>query len=270
MKTSASKWLLNIHNQINKSIFAKIGRNWREDGISEKILEDLASSFPLVEVEGPLGVQKIAWDAYKLSGKPERSAGDIAVLVKFSYPNGNEKEGVAFLEAKRIYPKSGEFEQLSTQQLTHHLSFTHAHRTLLYDHQSTEGHYINLESQYYCAACHTEDFRENYASTLPTEQAISLDEKTRNLLNYSLPLSYILITRYLKGFELDYSSSAVKMAKGFLDENERGGVKFLLVAHVSFDAKLEPNPKQILINKNHYSIIKPGQRRNDLNPDYDM
>lgn len=270
MKISAGKWLLGIHSQINKSVLAKKGRHWREDGISERILEDLVVLFPSVEVEAPLGVQKIAWDAFKLSGTPEQKAGDIAVLVKFSFANGNEKEGVAFLEAKRSYPKSGEFEQLKIEQLEEHLSFTHAHRTLLYDYQSTEGHYKNLELQYYCAACYHENFCENYASTLSTEQTISLDDKSRDLLNYSLPLSYILTTRYLKGFELDYSSNAVNIAKGFLDENERGGVKFLLVAHVSFDMDLEPKPSNILINDNHYQRIEPKQRNNDLDSGYDF
>jgi hypothetical protein len=270
MKISAGKWLLEIHSQINKSVLAKKGRHWREDGISERILEDLVGLFPFVEVVAPLGAQKISWDAYKLSGTPEHRAGDIAVIVKFSFANGNEKEGVAFLEAKRTFPKSGKFDQLKIKQLEEHLSFTHAHRTLLYDYQSTEGHYQNLKLQYYCAACHHESFCENYASTLSTEQAILLDDKSRDLLNYSLPLSYILITRYLKGFELDYSPNAVKMAKGFLDENERGGTKFLLVAHVSFDMDLEPEPRKILINDNHYRRIEPKQRNNDLDSGYDF
>lgn len=266
MKLSAGKWLLGIHSQINKSVLAKAGRHWREDGISERILEDLVGSFSFVEIEAPLGVQKIAWDAFKLSGTPEHKAGDIAVLVKFSFANGKEKEGVAFLEAKRTYPKSGEFEQLKKEQLEKHLSFTHAHRTLLYDYQSTEGHYQNLELQYYCAVCHHEHFHESYASTLSTEQTILLDDKSRDLLNYSLPLSYILTTRYLKGFELDYSPNAVKIAKGFLDENERGGVNYLLVAHVSFDMDLTPDPRKILINDNHYRRLEPKQRNDD--PDY--
>ncbi|WP_038866475.1 hypothetical protein [Vibrio jasicida] len=268
MTISVGEWLLNIHRQINKSVLIKKGRHWREDGISERILEDLVGLFPSVDVATPFGVQKIAWDAFKLSGTPEYRAGDIAVLVKFSFANGNEKEGVAFLEAKRTYPKSGEFDQLKIEQLEEHLSFTHAHRTLLYDYQSTEGHYHNLELQYYCAACHDEHFSENYASTLSTEQAISLEDKSRDLLNYSLPLSYILTTRYLKGFELDYSPNAVKMAKGFLDENERGGVNFLLVAHVSFDMDLEPDPKKILINDNCYRRIEPKPRNNDLDSGY--
>ena len=269
MKLSAGAWLLGIHRQINKSVLAKKGRHWREDGISERILEDLVDKFSLVEVDAPLGVQTIAWDAFKLSGTPENRAGDIAVIVKFSYPNGTEKEGVAFLEAKRTYTSSGEFDQLSTEQLERHLTFTHAHRTLLYDYESTEGHFQNLELQYYCAACHKEDFLENHASTLSTEQAISLDDKSRNLLNWSLPLSYILITRYLKGFELDYSPDAVNMAKGFLDLNERGGINFLLVAHVSFDVDLTPEPRQILINS-HYQRIEPKQRSNDVDSGYSV
>lgn len=263
MKISAGEWLLRVHDQINKSVCAKRPRNWREDSISEQVLEDLIRSYSYVEIDTPSITQKIAWDAFKLSGTPEYRAGDIAVLVKFSYPNGNEKEGVAFLEAKKTHPKSGEFDQLSVGQLQEHLSFTHAHRTLLYDYESTTGHLQNLELQYYCAECHGEHFFENYASTLPSEQAISLDDKTRALLKYSLPLSYILTARYLKGFELDYSPNAVQMAKGYLDENNRGGVSYLLVAHVSFGIELNPDPRKILINHGRYRRIEPKQRRND-------
>ena len=192
--------------------------------------------------------ENIQWDTYKLSGDPENFFGDIAILVKTTYPNGNCIEGVAFLEAKRIYDDTNTFKKLDSTQLKRHLTFTHAHRTLFYDNININSS-TNLEEQYYCKECY-QDFNENYAATILTEQVLALNDKSREILKYSLPLSYILCTRYLNGFELDYSKNAVNLAKGYLDSNNRESVKYLFTIHTSEGDNFDPEPLDTGVNLN--------------------
>ena len=64
--------------------------------------------------------------------------------------------------------------------------------------------------------------------------------------------------------ELDYNKDAVNLAKGYLEEKDRGGVSYLLVAHVSYDIDLEPDPKNIVINEKQYKKIQPKDHDQDF------
>lgn len=248
MKLTPSKWLEKINQIINKEVTSSSPRWWDEDIITYKILSNLTRKLKKVTITSP-DTKKVAWDLYKFSGKDfETRFGDIAVLVKFTFPNGSEKEGVAFLEAKRFYPKNEDFTAISFKQLRFQLSNTHAHRTLLYINEASSQHATNLEMQY-CSTTQQDVLSEGHALTIPTEITVSLNEKKPSILNHSLPLSYILTTRYLKGMELDYDPDTVQHTKGFM--NDKRGVKFLLVAHVTYDLDLEPEPKKIKLSKEY-------------------
>ena len=156
-----------------------------------------------------------------------------------------EKEGVAFLEAKRFYPKQNCFKELKIPQLQFQLEHTHAHRTLLYVDEASLSHATNLEMQY-CSTTQQDVLSQGHALTVPSETTVSLNDKKLTLLNHSLPLSYILTTRYLKGMELDYNPETVNYTKGFIDD--RCGVKYLLLTHVTYDLTLEPLPRNIKID----------------------
>lgn len=258
MSISAQQWLQLVHNQINDSIQSKKTRGWSEDGITERILEDLTSNLPAVTIQTATGHSHIsmAWDAYKLSGALEYNFGDIAFLVRLSFANGVHKEGVAFLEAKRIYKKSKRYDWLNQKQLDAHLKNTHAHRTLLYDYEDTLLHLDNIELQYYCQGLNYSPLDKNYAHTLHSEHVLSLNDRSRKLYENSLPLSFIITTRYLKGFELDFSANSVSRAKGYLDKEGRGGIRYLVVAHVSMNPEIEPFPDKIEINREIYMELK--------------
>ncbi|MDQ0737265.1 hypothetical protein [Pseudomonas sp. W4I3] len=248
MKLTPSEWLKRIDFLINKEVTSDPDRGWNEDIITYKILNSLTKRLKKVTITSP-APQNIAWDLYKFIGKNfETKYGDIAILVKFTFPNGAEKEGVAFLEAKRLYAQSNSFKALSFEQLQLQLANTHAHRTLLYVDHASSRHATNLELQY-CSTFQQDALSEGRALTVLSETTVSLEDKNLTLLDHSLPLSYILTTRYFKGMELDYDPDTVRSTKGFI--NDKSGVKFLLVTHITYDLTLEPEPEKIKIGRQY-------------------
>jgi len=162
-------------------------------------------------------------------------------------------EGVAFLEAKRIYPDKDEsksnYQALDIPQLQRYCSNSSCHRTVLYD-------------------CLKEnDSKIATAWTLPTRHLITIDKNTRDLHPYCELFSYCLTNRYFQGYELDYNLDNINAAKGFLDAN--GGVDFLIVAQVTLKPELELNPELISINKSKYKLLassKPDHNLDGPNP----
>ncbi|CRM37678.1 MULTISPECIES: hypothetical protein [Pseudomonas] len=251
MKLTPSEWLEKIDFLINKAVTSDLDRWWDEDIITYKILKSFTKKLKKVTITSP-APQNVAWDLYKFAGKNfETKYGDIAILVKFTFPNGTEKEGVAFLEAKRFYTQYSRFKALDFEQLQLQLDNTHAHRTLLYVGSASSRHATNLELQY-CSTFQQDALSEGHALTVPSETTISLHDKKLTLLDHSLPLSYILTTRYLKGMELDYNPDTVRRTKGFM--NDKSGVKFLLVTHITYDLTLEPEPGKIKIGR-QYKLV---------------
>lgn len=238
-------WWFGLSLCINDAVRAKVGRSWNEDLITESILSRLTHDFAAVELLGPDGgpratPYRMAWDAFKLSGTMEHAHGDIAILVKQTFANGRYLVGVAFLEAKRLYRDSQQFNGLDRSQLERQLGASSAHRLLLYDWNP-----VDLEVEETLALQMQEAGQDatEMAVCLPTAVALGVQDADRDLYPYALPLSYVLTTRYLQGMELDTHPPTVGGPSEFIEK--RGGVKFLCVADVShtMDYRPEPNTK---------------------------
>jgi hypothetical protein len=103
MNMSFGEWLQTVEEVISSQISYCSPRAWNEDHISYSWLGELTRRMPSVTIVGVPDYFKVAWDAYKADGPVEEDNGDIAILVKISFPNGASCEGVGFLEAKRRY-----------------------------------------------------------------------------------------------------------------------------------------------------------------------
>jgi hypothetical protein len=119
-----------IDQKIELAILATSPRNWDEDYITRTWLEALLNSPSCFSSKQGL---QVAFDAYKMNGNLEKSYGDIAVLVKLSFPNKKSLTGVGFLEAKRIYQPSNTYEALRAPQLKKMNQNSPHHKLLLYD-----------------------------------------------------------------------------------------------------------------------------------------
>jgi hypothetical protein len=251
LKIFNSRWAWHLHMKgvIDNVLSSAYPRSWDEDFITRDILRELRKEYKDIEITQERVMKKsskLTWDIFKNTkkGKIEQKYGDIGIIVQILYPNGNHIEGVAFIEAKRIYYPEVKFTGLKLKQLKTLSNNSFSHRTVFYDYiQSSE-----------CG-------EGPLALGLPTKHLIALDNNTRDIYPYCEQFSYILTNRYLQGYELDYAPDSINSLKGFADAS--GGVDYLIVSQITASPDMEPSITNIEFNRDLYISI------NGLEPDDD-
>ncbi len=240
-------WLIKVEDLVTSAIASCHPRGWNENHITYSWLKNLQDNLGSVTVRGLGAPFSVAWDAYKVDGRLEAQYGDVAVLVEMRFTKRRSLSGVAFLEAKRFY--STDYRQLDWKQLTKQSSTTANHRLLLYDTHP-------VPHQQWALACHWPWLPYHVASTravaVPTTHALSLRSRTRKVHALGVPFAFQLCTRYLRGLDLDHSSSLVRdVALGAV-----GGIRFLFVATVAAAQEREPRPERVRINGRRYIPLR--------------
>ena len=245
-------WHKAVNRTISNALIKCYPRDWKdEDHLTRSILLALRDEHSNVIIEKDTSGKnlKCHWDVYKNTKEHglEQKHGDIGLLVQLLFDYEKVLEGVAFLEAKRIYfdqndDSKSKFSALNKLQLERYCGNSSFHRTVFYDclRRGEELVAISL--------------------TLPTRHLLTIDKNNRDIYQYCEYLSYCLTHRYLRGYELDFDPDLVKTAKGFLDVN--GGVKYLIVAQTTLNHNLELNPNLIDINNNIYKAIDAPESDN--------
>lgn len=236
------EWHLDMNAVINEVLCSAYPRNWKdEDFLTRSILTKLRDEYEDVEIiRDKITGKKVifSWDVYKNTKQHgiEVKHGDVGILVQILFPNNKTIEGVAYIEAKRIYEPNNRFDALDFSQLRRIVSNSSFHRTVFYDHYS----------------CKEEDGTA-LAVGLPTNHLIALNDNSRALYPYCEYYSYILTNRYLQGYELDFNPDIVNGLKGLIDVN--GGVDYLIVAQTTSEKLVKLNLKEVEINNDMYSRI---------------
>lgn len=249
------EWFSNIENLIANAISGCHPRGWDENHISFSWLSAITSSLHNTKVTDIPMPFVVNWDAYKASGTLERDHGDIAILVRLAFTQSNSVSGVGFLEAKRIYP-SGEYTALDWPQLKYQSPLTTNHRLLLYDNQHISSAVDNLLAQGFCRQCFPESFTRMLAATIPSQHAIALNRRDRELHNLCLPLSYQICCRYLRGFDLDYTPSLVQA----VENGAIPSVKYLLIASIAIGSEPPSISGNPALNREHFRLISADQQ----------
>ncbi|MHC0522942.1 hypothetical protein [Vibrio harveyi] len=223
---------------------------WKEDFITAEILKRL-NELPTASIQRESGYKNVSWEAFKFSGKPEYTFGDIAIIVKVEFSNGASLEGVAYIEAKRIY-HSKKYEQCSFssidwEKLEEYSSPSHAHYVVLYD--------VDEKSDL-----------EFICNTIPTKHLLEIRNNKRDIYPFCEYFHQLMCFRLLMGYGLDFDPQAVINAKGFGTSNSIP--KYVLTATVKHSPKPELALEPIIVNNNLYeSIISPKKDiSNDLDP----
>ena len=228
-------------------------RDWKdEDHLTRSLLSALRDEHSNVTIEKDncSGKKlKCHLDIYKNTKEQgiEQKHGDIGVLVQLHFDESKMLEGVAFLEAKRIYhdstdDKKSKFAALDKSQLKKYCNNSSFHRTVLYDYRKKDNDYSGV------------------SKTLPTRHLLTIDKSNRDIYTYCEYFSYCLTNRYFQGYELDFNPDLVNAAKGFLGAN--GGVKYLIVAQATLSPNLELNPKLIEVNRDVYTRLDSSEPDN--------
>lgn len=251
--SSRFDWHQAVDDTVNSALGKCYPRDWKdEDYLTRSLLFALKNEHSNVTIEqGEPGKNaKCHWDVYKNTKEQgiEQKHGDIGILVQLRFGEDKILEGVAFLEAKRIYHNQADdsksrFSALDMEQLKRYCNNSSFHRTVFYDCVSSES---GISA---------------FSATIPTRHLITINSDDRAIYPHCEYLSYCLTDRYLQGYELDFDPDLVASVKGFLDAN--GGVKYLVVAQSILGPDIDLNPNLININKAIYKALEapaPGSK----------
>lgn len=235
MKLPWYKWVADVENTVSGAVSSCAARDWDEDFITRTWLRAIIAKYPHVEITDLPDTFRVQWDAFKATGSTEHKHGDVAILVRLKFRHGDHLEGVAFLEAKRIYKTS--YDAIKWPQLKYHAFNTANHRLLLYDDKPLDWPYG--------LGFWPWRFGRVHAFCLPSVHALALGSTGRDLNDISQPLSWQLCCRYLRGLDLDYSKPLFEAVKQAIP----AGVNYLIVANVSMDPESPVSNDDIQINR---------------------
>jgi hypothetical protein len=200
--------------------------DWDEDTLTRNILIEFRKRFSNKVIRDYKEDFKLSINTFKLSGKVmETNYGDIAFIVKRVYKDGDQLEGVGFLEAKRRYKKNNIFTAYKTPQLEKINTNSPQSRLLLYDYSPiTEFAPVFYEPTYYDYNHYQyhhnilKSLPTTYAVTTPINVALALNKKDTTLYKISLPFSYQIAFRYFYSLDLDFNKDILSLVKGYPNE----------------------------------------------------
>jgi len=254
LEVDAEHFVIGIESILNLRVKRSYPRYWSEDTITLNILRDFETLLHNFKITGPFEQgMKIEWQAFKFSGKPERTFGDVAILAHVTYNDGDSVEGVAFLEAKKRYRNQTKFEAVNKSQMKRIHNHARSAMALLYDYEDiTSFANINL------FPTSTRQFSglvwkpTTCAVTVPIKTMLATEKSDTSIYKFSVPFSYQLLFRYFQAFDLEFRETPIKIAKGFA--SKLGCPKYLAVVSVGME-DAQPS-KDISFNRDVFTTIK--------------
>lgn len=239
--------LLTIEGCLDSCIRENYPNDWYEDQISRDICKGLRKrlgSISDVAGHSPWTERKINWAVFKQSGHKETKWGDIAVLVDIAFKGGTHLEGVGFLEAKKRNLKKASFDEIRERQLktiSHHAPLA---QMLFYDYEpSTIGVRQTISPHWETPYSRVEDVFTMHSSRVvcaPISTVLAGSIRTRDQLYVSVPLSYQLVYRYLRGFDLHHRKEILEIIKGHVADTSLPA--FLLKVSIRYDGAIPDGP----------------------------
>jgi len=241
-------------HQVEKSITDVIRRchptSWDENHISYSLCEELFGQQQKVSLTGLDRPFKIILDFRKLRLPEETDFGDIGILVQLTTWSNETLEGVGLLEAKRRDLGKGRFSSAKTRQLKQIVSKAPSAQLLLYDYENVstcmDNWSVQFEDHYYRRR-YGEVIPFTHCVCLPARTALAQGKYTTDLHKFGVPLSYQLVGRYFRGFDLETNANVIERVKGNIVRH--GGPRFLVLVGVSTGGQ---EPKLPQVNENLY------------------
>jgi len=241
-------------HRVEKSINAVIRKchpaTWDENHITFSLCDELFRRQKLVSLEGLDRPFKIIWDFRKLRLPEETDYGDIGILVNLTTWSNETLEGVGLLEAKRRDLTKGSFSSAKTSQLKRIVSKAPSAQLLLYDYENVsscmDNWSVEFEDNFYRRRF-GEILPYTHAVCLPARTAIQQGKYTTDLHKFGVPLSYQIVGRYFRGFDLETDAKTIAGVKGNIDRH--GGPRTLILVGVSTG---DADPQLPEVNTNRY------------------
>ncbi len=242
-----SSLMKKFEEKINDVLTTNFPRYWRENSLSENILKALLDPSNSLSRNNLTPSIKIRWDAYKFEGKIEQQHGDIAVIVVREVKGSKPLTGVGFLEAKKRIRGKSNYSSIKTTQLERILKNTPRAYVLLYDYEvkivkvplfeptlhlgEVLHHLVKLSktSSIDKRGSLDEDWQTR-AFAVPANLVLALNTKKSHLVEYGLPLSYVLCFRFFQGYDLDFDNEIVQKVRYRTQEFE--DINYILVVAI--------------------------------------
>ncbi len=203
--------------------------DWSENLISSKIILQLRyilAHYKLPDIEDGLSGNKFNMEVYKLTGKAEKSHGDIAVIVS-KFISGQEKpiSGVAFYEAKASGNGYKQYPSFDIQQLRRLVAETKKLSYLIYNREAQE---IRMNDWL------SDDIKKFHAVTIDAGFLNQCRDIRTASITIGQSFGIHFVKRVLSGWDLDYSRSPEKTIRRWLKCTKRSAP---LVISVSVQEK---------------------------------
>jgi hypothetical protein len=216
-----------IQTAVDRIIKGTHDVDWNEDSLTIRILgaiRNILSNYKIPFIDDNTLANKFDVEAYKLTGNPEHSHGDIAIIVTRLFPYFHiPTSGVAFYEAKaasngRSYKR---FPSFSIQQLRRLVTNTPRLTYLIYDRNKRvvgssdwPVNYSNLVSDYKTRYKHQAHSVRSYTVDANFLKNVKNIDCAVNL--YGRTSGEHFVKSVLSGRELDYSRSVKKTIRKWL------------------------------------------------------
>lgn len=243
-----------VEQSIERTIRERYPCAWDEDHITFSITEGLLKEHKYVSLEGLDRPFKICFDARKLRKPVESSFGDVAVIVRLRTWAEEIIEGVGLLEAKRRDVGKNTFSATKLKQLKTIESEAPSARLMLYDYDNVSScidNYHEPSVDPYYPEIYWRGRPSTHCVCLPIGIAIQQKKFTTDLHKFGVPLSYQLVRRYFRGFDLELNPDIVAKVKG--NALKHGGSRTLILVGVSTGTAEPILPE---INEDLYGPVK--------------
>jgi len=265
-----------IELSINELIQNKTEDQWDENSITHDLIEVLRDSLDDIEIIGDHYKTKIKCSAYKLKSVAEQKHGDITIIIRIRYADGDLFTGVAYLEAKKKKWNGRIYDEISQKQSEEIMRHTRNAYFLLYDHEPAQLQ-INMagvfekywDDDLSCFVCRNLDVAYTHASVTPmnylrkipadTNARISRVSRTRpkfrvlkkdcDLYKFAQPFSYQFCFRYLQGLDLELDP---KRIAAILHHEKRVGIPHNIISFSIAQGGYSAPEQDDLINTDLY------------------
>lgn len=219
-RTSLNKFCQGIEELINELVEESVVLNWDEDYLTRRFLSQLKQRLNgslITDLENRV----VFLTPFKLTKPVEKKFGDIAIIVNIEYGDGDNVEGIAFLEAKRKYKESRKFDALKWDQLERIYNEAPHSQLLLYDFRDISEFASTglVAKKNATASSPMAQLPVTKFVTIPINKAVQVKQNNERLYKLSLPISYQLGYRYMNGFDLDFRNDKLSEVKGDFAKN---------------------------------------------------
>ncbi|HEY2583971.1 MAG TPA: hypothetical protein VGI43_19335, partial [Mucilaginibacter sp.] len=251
---SIIKFNQSLEQSIQHEINEAYPLHWEEDYITRRLLTVLAG-LNNSQIEVLNSLTNVFIKPFKLKGVNEHKFGDIAILVEIEYKDGDKLKGVAFLEAKRKFRDSSEYDSLDFEQLKRIYSNAPNSRLLLYNYNAMSAITPTGLDTKHGSSGMLPQMPVTHTTVLNLNAAIQFNIKSEHLHKVSIPFSYQFTYRYLYGLDLEFDEEKIKAAQGFLAD-KIGLSNFVVLISIKPGKKNEKEVSQLFspqINRELYA-----------------